>query len=78
VRAPIAANGYTAETRALRKATLAVIDTQADMAEADLWALGKNALALLDAFIEYRIEGRYDQVQLGISAGRLRGEHVRI
>jgi hypothetical protein len=61
-----------AEARALRKATLAVIDTHADMTEADLWALGKDALGLLDAFIEYRIEGRYKQVELEIIAGRLR------
>ena len=32
-------------------------------------ALGKDALGLLDAFIEYRIQGRYDQVQLDIIAG---------
>jgi hypothetical protein len=42
------------------------------MTEADLWALGKDALELLDAFIEYRIEGRYKQVELEIIAGRLR------
>jgi hypothetical protein len=42
------------------------------MTEADLWALGKDALGLLDAFIEYRIEGRYKQVELEIIAGRLR------
>jgi hypothetical protein len=44
------------------------------MTAADLWALGKDALALLDPFIEYRIDGRYNQVQLDIIADRLRAE----
>ena len=64
-------SGCTAEARALRKVTLAVIDTQAHMTEADLWALNKDALALLDAFIEYRLTGRHKQVELDIIASRL-------
>ena len=68
----LAVNGYTAEARALRKATLAVIDAQADMADADLWALGKDALGLLDAFVADRLSGRYKQADLEIIANRLR------
>ena len=70
----LAANGHTVEARALRKAALAVIDTYADVTDADLWALGKDALGLLDAFAAYRFTGLYKQVELDIMARRLRAE----
>lgn len=64
-------NPLTAESRALRKATLAVIATEGDMAEADLWALGKDALGLLDAFALARLTRRYNARELEIFGERL-------
>ena len=55
----------------LRKATLAVIATNGDMSESDLWALSQDAFGLLDAFAEYRVTGRYRQQDLEIVAGKL-------
>jgi hypothetical protein len=43
-------NPNTIESRALRKATLAVIATEGAMSDKDIWALGTDALALPDAF----------------------------
>jgi hypothetical protein len=64
---------HTVESIALRKATLAVISTEGDMADADLWALGKDALGLLDAFGAHRRAGRYSARELEIYGDRLRG-----
>ena len=70
----LAVNPHTAEARALRRAMLAVIATDQEMADADVWALGKDARGLLDAFAAYRLGGRYKQAELEVIAGRLRAE----
>lgn len=70
----LADNGHTLEARALRKTVLAVIDTYADVTDADLWALGTDALGLLDAFATYRFTGLYKQVELDTIARKLRAE----
>jgi hypothetical protein len=50
----------TPQSRALTKATLvAVIATEGEMTEADLWALSQDALGLLDAFAADRVSGRF-------------------
>jgi hypothetical protein len=64
---------HAVESQALRKATLAVIATEGDMIDADLWALGRDALGLLDAIAAYRLTGRYSARELEICAERLRG-----
>jgi hypothetical protein len=70
----ISMNPHSVESRALRKATLAVIATEGHMTEADLWALGKDALGLLDALAVERLTARYRPRDLEAIAGRLRGE----
>ena len=64
-------NPNTSGSKALRKATLAVIATKGDMTESDLWALSQDALGLLDAFAEYRMTGRYRQQDLDVVASKL-------
>ena len=68
----VGVNPHTAESRALRKATVAVIATEGDLAESHLWVLGKDALGLLDAFARQRLGGRYSPLELEIFSGRLR------
>jgi hypothetical protein len=63
----------TPESKALRKATLAVIATDRDMTEADLWAFGQDAIGLLDAFAWQQLTERYRQEDLRIVATRLDG-----
>lgn len=43
------------------------------LSDADLWALGTDALGLLNAFAAYRLTGRYSARELEIYADRLRG-----
>lgn len=43
------------------------------MLENDLWALGADALGLLDAFAAQRLTGRYSVRELEIYGDRLRG-----
>jgi len=62
----------TPESRALTKATLAVIAMDGEMNEVDLWSLSSDALGLLDAFAEQRLTGRYSKEALDIVAARLR------
>jgi hypothetical protein len=69
----VGVNPHTIESTALWKATLAVIATEGDMGDADLWALSKDALALLDAFARTRLSGRYTALELQIYGQRLRG-----
>jgi len=67
----------TAESRALRKATLAVIATKGEMSKFDLWALGQDALALLDAFVNSIHSARYPRSELDIFATRLSADEWR-
>jgi len=67
----VSINPHTPESKALRKATRAVIATEGDMTEADLWALGQDALGLLDAFAEQRLTGRYRAPDLEMIDRRL-------
>ena len=62
---------HTAECRALRKATLATIATEGEMPDSDFWALGQDALVLLDAFAYGRENGRYRPQDLEVFAARL-------
>jgi hypothetical protein len=66
---------HTVESKALRKATFAVIATEGDMAETDLWALGADALGLLDAFALQQLTDRYSAPELEVYANRMRGVH---
>ena len=66
-------NPHTVESRSLRKATLAVIATEGHLAESDIWALGKDALGLLDAFAARRFTGRYSAAELRVFVERLHG-----
>lgn len=59
ILARINLNPHTPQSRALAKAAIAVSATEGDMTEADLWALGQDALALLDAFAMCRLTKRY-------------------
>jgi hypothetical protein len=67
----VGVNPHTVESQALRKATLAVIATEGDMLKNDLWALGADALGLLDAFAAYRLTGRYSARELDVYADKL-------
>ena len=62
---------HTPESRALRKATLAVIAGKGEMGEPDLWALSQDALTLLDAFAYGLEHGRYRQQDLRAFAVKL-------
>ena len=54
----------TPESKALTKAVLAIIRTEGEMAETDLWALSQDALGLLDEFAERRTSGWYSSEEL--------------
>jgi hypothetical protein len=62
----VGVNPHTVESNALRNATLAVIATEGKMSDNDLWALGADALGLLDPFAAYRLAGRYSARELEI------------
>lgn len=71
ILARIAVNRLSVESRALRKACLGVITMEGDMDESDLWALGADALGLLDAFAADRLRARYQAQDLEMIVGRL-------
>ena len=64
---------HTLESRALSKATLATIARKGEMSDSDLWALGQEALALLDTFADCLEHGRYRPQDLEAYAARLAG-----
>lgn len=67
----VAMNRYTLESQALMRICLAVIATEGDVAESDLWALGNDARGLLNAFATRRMLGKYGQDTLDMLAKRL-------
>ena len=52
-----AADPETLENRTLMRITRAIEERRGDFDEADVWALGQEALGLLDALIERRLSG---------------------
>jgi len=77
ILAQVFANPDTAESRALRKATLAVITSKGELSKFDLWALGQDALALLDAFVNSMHSARYPRPELDNLATRLSPDEWR-
>lgn len=61
----------TPESCSLRKATLAVIASNGEMTESDLWALSQDALTLLDAFAYGLENGRYRKEDVDVFKARL-------
>ncbi len=68
----VAMNRYNTEGRALGKAALAVITAEGEMTEADLWALGQDALGMLDAFAARRLAGGYALALLNAVGAKLK------
>jgi len=62
----------TLESKALAKATLAVIAHEGEMTEQNLWALSADALGLLDRFAIERLSQRYRPQDLEAFTKRLR------
>ena len=73
ILARVSVNPHTTESKALRKATLAVISGEGEMTDADLGGLGKHARGLLDAFPVERLTARYRTADLTMIADKLRG-----
>lgn len=67
----VAMNRYTLESQALVRVCLAVVATEGEMDESDLWALGNDARGLLNAFAMRRMLGKYGQDCLNLLAHRL-------
>ncbi len=67
----IGVNRYTLESQALLRVCLAVVDTEGEMVESDLWALGSDARGLLNAFAMRRMLGKYGQDSLDMLARKL-------
>ena len=61
----------TAESRALTKATLALIGRDGELTESDLWALGQDSLGMLDAFATDLLSARYHEQDLATIKKRL-------
>jgi hypothetical protein len=72
ILALIGMNPNSAESQALRKACLAVIACEGEMTVADLWALGKDARGLFEAFAHNCLTSRYPSEDLEIYARWLR------
>lgn len=70
--ARVAMNRYNGEGRALARAAIAVVHEDREIPEADLWALGRDALGMLDAFAAKRQANGYALELLDIVADRLR------
>jgi hypothetical protein len=51
------ANPETLENKALMRIARAIEEKRGDFDDADIWALGQEALGLLDALIERRLSG---------------------
>ena len=64
---------HNVESRALRKATLATIAHEGEMSDSDLWALGQDALVLLDSFADCLEHGRYRPQDLKAYSAKLSG-----
>ncbi len=62
----VSMNRYSVESQALIRVCLAVIesDKDADMVESDLWALGNDALGLLNACAVKRVFVEYPKAEL--------------
>jgi hypothetical protein len=65
--------GYRRIRIFLKREGHALISSEGDMTEADLWALSKDALGLLDAFALERLTARYRPQNLDAIAAKLRG-----
>jgi hypothetical protein len=61
-------NRYTLESQALLRVCLAVVETEGEKVESDLWALGTDARGLLNAFAMQRMLGEYGQDSLDMLA----------
>ncbi len=53
------ARGETGEGRALRKVIETLATGAGDFAESEVWLFSAETLALVDALVEARLEGRY-------------------
>ncbi len=66
----IGMNRYTLESQALLRVCLAVVETEGEMVESDLWALGSDARGSLNAFAIRRML-EYGQDSLDMLARKL-------
>jgi hypothetical protein len=73
ILARVSMNPNTVESRALSKACLAVIATEGEFSDTDVFALGRDARGLLDVFAVERLTARYRPQDLSMIADKLRG-----
>ena len=69
----VSVNPHTTESKALRKATLAVIAGEGEMTTPTCRHSGRDARGLLDAFAVERLTARYRTADLAMVAEKFRG-----
>jgi len=55
--------GDTAEAQALRKVIKALAAQEGEFAESEVWLFGTEAITLVAALVDARMEGRYTEIE---------------
>ncbi len=56
-------HGETAEAQALRKVIKALAAKEGEFADSEVWLFGTEAITLVAALVDARIEGRYPEIE---------------